>query len=101
MSEHLMDGAHPSKWRFEPEDWFPPGTRVVECVSCRMEHDLGSEDFVAYYGNVMVGIGGGMVGNNIDGAVVRRVTVMCRDSGCHGYLLRAICPDLFSEEGAE
>jgi hypothetical protein len=94
----VMDRTHPSKWKFEPEAWFSPGTRTVECSSCRAEHDLGSEGFVAYYGNVMVGINGGMVGNNIDGGAVKRVTVMCRDSGCHENLLRAICPDLYAEE---
>ena len=90
--------SDPTKWKFEPEKWFDPVIINLECQVCHMEHDIHSEDFVAYYGNVMVGIGGGMIGNNLDDGLVKRVTIICRDSACHEYLLRQICPDLYEGE---
>ena len=90
--------SDPTKWKFDPERWFYPDVKKLECSFCHHEHDIDTEDFVVYYGNVTVGIGGGMIGNNIDNGKVVRVSIICRDSGCHENLLKAICPDLFEDE---
>lgn len=52
----------------------------VVCSSCGKEHKLDSETFVTFYGNVCIGLYGGMIGNNFkaDGSL-GRITFLCRN----------------------
>ena len=87
----------PRKWRFEPAEWFDSEVQELECSSCHKKHPIGSEDFVIYWGNVTIGVSGGMIGNNLHNERLQRVTVICKDFACHEYLVKATCPDLCRE----
>jgi hypothetical protein len=81
----------PTKWKFDPEHIAEqsgvlekPEAHVI-CSHCKTKHPTSSEDFFAVYGNITRGLGGGMVGNNIDHNRVKRVSIYCFGCFC-GYL---------------
>jgi len=55
----------------------------VICASCHKKHDPNSETFVTFYGNVCIGLKGGVIGNNFkaDGEL-GRITFLCRKKKC-------------------
>lgn len=57
-----------------------PTQSVVQCLECKQLFAMESEDFFVFYGNVTIGIAGGLIGNNLsDSGQVVRATVVCRD----------------------
>lgn len=53
---------------------------VVLCQRCNAEFPVDSEDFYAFYGNVCIGLCGGVIGNNLDeDDRVVRVIIYCKD----------------------
>ena len=90
----VKDLNDPRKWNFKPLDLLDfSKSRFVECDVCKTKHSMSSEDFMVYYGNVTVGIGGGLIGNNLHHGAVMRVAVMCRKPECHKTLLKYILED--------
>jgi lipopolysaccharide export system protein LptC len=52
---------------------------TVRCDRCYKLHEVKSETFVTIYGNICVGTGGGIVGNNFDKeGNLERVSVYCK-----------------------
>ena len=41
-------------------------TKEIECCACGKIHDPKSEEFITVVGNIMMGLGGGLIGNNFD-----------------------------------
>lgn len=64
--------------------------KTVKCNHCHKEHDSNSEDFFTFYGNVCIGLKGGMIGNHIMDMTVKRVTILCRTKKCMEYLTKYI-----------
>jgi len=63
---------------------------TVKCSQCHKLHSSFSEDFFTFYGNVCIGLKGGMIGNNIVGNRVKRITILCRKPECMEYLTKHI-----------
>lgn len=72
---------------------------AVKCNFCGRLHEQDGEDYLTIHGNICVGMGGGVVGNNLDeeGRVVK-VTVVCRRDACVKDLVKTfqipsiVCP---------
>lgn len=77
----------PTKWKIDHAEIIKRTKSLpIEC-SCGAVHGQDSEKFIAVYGNICIGIDGGMVGNNIHNGQVMRVSYMCL--GCfHRYMCR-------------
>ena len=60
----------------------------IKCMVCGREHEFGSDKFFSIYGNVLIGINGGIIGNNFsnDGKLAR-INFICRNEFC---LLKAL-----------
>ncbi len=67
----------------------------VECGSCGAKHDANAETFFSFYGNVMVGFSGGLIGNNFGDMKLKRIMILCRKARCMGGILRHIDWDGF------
>lgn len=67
---------------------------TCKCMSCDAVHDMNSETYIGVYGNIMVGKGGGLIGNNLDenGKVVN-VSIWCRKKACFRDMVSSIDPD--------
>lgn len=53
---------------------------AVQCIECGKLHDKLAETFIAFHGNVTVGLLGGVIGNNLDNFHhVINTTVLCPD----------------------
>jgi len=65
---------------------------AVKCETCGVLHDSSSDTFLSFHGNVCVGMGGGVIGNNFnDEGKLDRIMCFCRKSGClDGVLLQFI-----------
>jgi hypothetical protein len=51
---------------------------AVKCETCGKLHELNSDDYVSVHGNVCRGMGGGLVGNNLDNdGKVENVSIYC------------------------
>ena len=50
---------------------------AVKCRVCGKYHKTDSETFVAVSGNITRGLGGGIVGNNIENDIVTKVSIFC------------------------
>lgn len=55
---------------------------VVECDKCHKEWKAESDNFFTFYGNVTIGLYGGIIGNNLETLVdgtfrVKRALVYC------------------------
>ena len=56
---------------------------AVECCCCGTLHEIDSEDYVAFHGNVTIGMKGGLIGNNLDEeGRVANVSIYCRNKYC-------------------
>lgn len=65
--------------------------KAVRCVNCQRLHEVTSQDFVAVYGNITVGLSGGIVGNNIVDNKLINVSVYC--SPCfRDYIVNTLDP---------
>ncbi len=63
---------------------------TVRCDKCGKLHDKKSETFVTIYGNICVGVGGGIVGNNFDDSGnLYRISVFCRES-CFQEIMKQV-----------
>ena len=71
----------PTKWKLNPKDLLMPYVDI-KCQRCGVKLDPEREDFVSFYGNVMVGLAGGIIGNNIHFNEIKRVTFICRSEVC-------------------
>ena len=67
-----------------------PIIETVECTVCGELHKVGSKLYMSFDGNVTMGSGGGIVGNNLshDG-VVERSTVICAKYSCLSKLFKS------------
>ena len=52
---------------------------AVKCMSCGKVHERNSKTFLSVWGNVNIGIEGGIIGNNIEDGRVERVSIYCID----------------------
>ena len=61
---------------------------AVKCVKCHKMFLIDDDKYLVFYGNVVVGTGGGLVGDNLDkdGKVIK-VTVVCRTVACVSKIL--------------
>ncbi len=51
---------------------------AVKCMSCGRLHEDSTDTFVAVHGNITKGLGGGIVGNNLDqNERVKHVSIFC------------------------
>jgi len=65
------------------------GKTGILCAVCGREHDPLSEDFFTFYGNVTVGLNGGIIGNHFDeDGTLACVTFLCRRRDCLHVLLK-------------
>ncbi len=66
------------------------------CIKCGKRHFPDEETFVIIYGNITVGVSGGIIGNNFhkDGTLAR-VALVCRTAECFGQVIPYI--DIDSE----
>lgn len=54
--------------------------KSVKCLSCGTYHAVDSEDYRVVYGDITVGLSGGIVGSNVDSnGYVYRSMVYCTD----------------------
>jgi hypothetical protein len=54
-----------------------PMHNAVKCEKCKKLHEVDSEEFVAVYGNICIGLHGGVVGNNIQGQQLKSTSIYC------------------------
>ncbi len=50
---------------------------IVKCDGCGIELDSQGEGFFTFAGNVYVGLQGGVIGNNLDHGVLKRIFIYC------------------------
>ena len=50
----------------------------VKCKVCGKLHETSSETYVAVSGNITLGMGEGLVGNNIENDIVTKVSIFCK-----------------------
>jgi hypothetical protein len=56
---------------------------IPECSCCHKKFSIDSEDFITIYGNITVGLKGGIVGNHFDSdGKLFRLDFFCRDIKC-------------------
>lgn len=61
---------------------YKSGEKII-CQSCGKEHDPNGETFFTFYGNVTVGLNGGLIGNNFDkDGTLARVGFLCTKHKC-------------------
>lgn len=54
--------------------------KAVKCIRCEKLHELipDSREFVTVHGNIMIGLNGGIIGNNFDEeGKLKKITVFC------------------------
>ena len=62
--------------------------KVVQCTRCQKNHRVKDNSYLTFEGNVYVGTGGGLIGDNFDDdGRIKRVTVVCRTRECLEPLL--------------
>jgi hypothetical protein len=68
-----------------------PETFNFKCSYCGKIHKPSSEEYFAFWGNVTIGLYGGLIGNNFrkDGTL-GRITFLCRNELCLSSLLNYI-----------
>jgi len=64
--------------------------KTVKCCQCGKEHDSDGEDFFTFYGNLCIGLKGGLIGNHIHDMRIKRISVLCRTSQCMKYITKYI-----------
>lgn len=76
-------------------------TDAVKCVACGRLHAIDSEEFMSFWGNVNVGMHGGIIGNNFadvpgkedspeNPLVLKRILCYCARGSCLRNLLDEI-----------
>jgi hypothetical protein len=56
---------------------------VVECMVCKKLHNPNKETFFTICGNALVGIKGGIIGNNFSkNGKLARIMFICRNESC-------------------
>lgn len=56
---------------------------AVRCSYCGKLHDVNAVSFVAFHGNVTIGMYAGIIGNNLgENREVARVEIYCRNKTC-------------------
>jgi len=71
--------------------YVPEPIDCFECSECGKLHKIDDDTFFTFYGNVTVGLHGGIIGNNLDeeGRVVK-TTIFCRSISCLKSFVQAI-----------
>lgn len=67
----------------------------IKCINCGERHFRDEDTFITVYGNITIGLGGGVVGNNfMDGNgkfdnnwQLKGISFICRDVKCFRELL--------------
>ena len=54
-----------------------PTKGAVECFVCEKLHLADSEDYISIHGNVCVGSGGGIVGDNFREGKLAHISIIC------------------------
>jgi hypothetical protein len=76
--------------------------QAVKCEKCGNLHDINSETFVRFHGNVYIGMRGGIIGNNFktDKMFENKIdvddvgsTIYCRDYRCLYEIVGFMCKD--------
>lgn len=64
---------------------------AVTCMVCGQMHRVDCKDFIAIYGNVMIGMDDTIIGENIDekGKVIGS-TIYCRKSACFDVFVESL-----------
>jgi hypothetical protein len=61
----------------------------ITCAICGKKHSPDRETFFTFWGNVTVGLSGGVIGNNFDErGRLGRITFICRDEKCMSLLVK-------------
>jgi hypothetical protein len=61
----------------------------VVCSQCNAFHNLESENYIIIAGNIMVGLHGGIIGNNFDDkGKLNNVHIVCRKKKCWDDLFK-------------
>ena len=61
----------------------------IRCAMCNQRHFPDEQTFFAFYGNVTIGLFGGMIGNNInEDGTIGRISFLCRKKECFEYLTK-------------
>jgi hypothetical protein len=69
-------------------DEFPPDQKII-CFSCHKRHFRDEDTFFTFYGNVTIGLFGGMIGNNLnEDGTIGRLSFICRKQECFEYLTK-------------
>lgn len=65
---------------------------AVRCDYCRALHVSAEDTFITVHGNICIGVGGGVVGNNFaEDGTLAKYTVVCRTRACvDRMLIRAL-----------
>lgn len=52
---------------------------AVKCYKCSKLYEIESHDYISIMGNILIGSGGGIIGDNFDdNGKLRNTTVICR-----------------------
>ena len=81
----------PRKEALNLENQFKPlleKNQKICCNKCGKRHFPDEETFVVVYGNITIGVSGGVIGNHFhkDGTLAR-VSVFCRTEKCFGQII--------------
>ncbi len=64
-----------------------PSDQHIRCVVCNKRHFEDEKTFFAFWGNVTIGLKGGMIGNNLnEDGTIGRISFICRTEECFKYL---------------
>ncbi len=75
----------------ELADEFDPAKDKIICAYCGKRHFPDEQTFFTFYGNVTVGLEGGIIGNNFrPNGTVGRLFFLCRKYNCLGVLLENV-----------
>jgi len=67
--------------------------KAVKCLTCGTLHDSEEDTFISVHGNICIGMGGGVVGNNLDSlGAVKNISIFCRSKRCLDSLMKKLEP---------
>ncbi len=56
--------------------------RII-CMHCGRRHFPEEDTFFSFYGNVMIGLTGGIIGNNFnDDETLKKISFLCKNDEC-------------------
>ncbi len=71
---------------------FPPEQEII-CLECGKKHYSDEKTFYTFYGNVTIGLYGGLIGNNLsEDGTIGRISFLCRTEECLEGLTRYLMP---------